>query len=159
MTITALGNTPVSKIGNPIVKDTGTPLFKAALEFVLSDIESTEENVSAAEYKTLCTDADEQTDSTEVTDDEEENIITSCLDCDAKFECEHFKNGGNDILADNGWTITVSKKNRSKPVLNKLDEQLELVLPMPEFMIDLDLSNIHLPAELLKKKTSEGYER
>lgn len=157
MTITKLGNTAVLKIGKPIVKNISAPLFKASLEALLSDIGSTAENVSAEKYKTLCDDSDEQTDNAEITDEEEETTITSCLDCDAKFECEHYKNGGNDILADNGWTVTVSKKNGGSRILNKLDEQPELDLPTPKLMTDLDLSNIHLPAELLKKRRPKGY--
>lgn len=151
MTVTELGNTSVLKLGEPIVKDTDTPLFKATLDGVLSDIGNAAESVAAAEYEPLCACADEASEEAdEVTD--EENTITSCLDCDAKFECEHFINGGNDILADNGWTVTVSRKNGGAHKLNKNDLIPELDLPMPDLTIDFDLSNIHLPVELLKKR-------
>lgn len=156
MTITELGNTSVLKLGETVGKDTDTPLFKTTLDGALSDIGDTAEKVITEEYTALCACADEQSDDeTEVTDGEEEKTITSCLECDVNYKCEHYKNGGNDILADNGWTVTVSKKNGTNPVLNKTDEQSEKPLSLLDMMIASDLSNIHLPAELLKKRRSE----
>lgn len=160
MTVTELGNMSVLKLGEPIFKDTDASLFKATLDGVLLNGDASE-NVSAAEYEPLCAFSDEAAEEAEEVADEEETTITSCLDCDAKFECEHFINGGNDILADNGWTVTVSKKNGGTHKLNKNDLIPELDLPMPDFAIDFDLSNIHLPVELLKKRRAEaaGYEK
>lgn len=156
MTITELGNTSVLKLGETVGKANDTPLFKTTLDGALSDIGGTAEKVIIEEYAPLCASADEQSDDeTEVTDEEEEKTITSCLECDEKYKCEHYKNGGNDILADNGWTVTVSKKNGANPVLNKTDEQSEKPLSLLDMMIASDLSNIHLPAELLKKRRSE----
>ena len=83
MTVTELGNMSVLKLGEPIVKDTGTPLFKATLDGVLLNGDASE-NVSAAEYEPLCAFSDEAAEEAEEVADEEETTITSCLDCDAK---------------------------------------------------------------------------
>ena len=156
MTITELGNTSVLKLGGTVEKDTDTPLFKTTLDGVLSDIGDAAEKVITEEYAALCTSADEHSDDeTEAADVEEEKIITSCFECEERFNCKHFMNGGNDILADNGWTVTASNKKGKNPVLNKTDEQDDKPMSLLDIMIASDLSNIHLPAEMMKKRRTE----
>lgn len=166
MTITELGN-----IANASVLNSGkiadgsaaASRFKAAFNDIFAETISASgfaaEELALTEYPTLCGDHEAEIsetgeteaaadDGTEVEDGE---LITSCFECPENYKCEHYLNGGNDILADNGWAIKVNKNGFH---LNKEVQQPQTVFAKPvDRTVIYDFSNIYLSADFKKRRS------
>lgn len=168
MTITELGNfanAPALNSGRIADGSTAASRFKAEFNDIFAETilvsESAAEELALTEYPTLCGDHEaviSETDEAESAAEDEaevedEDLITSCFECPENYKCEHYLNGGNDILADNGWAIRVNKRGFR---LNKgVDETPQTMFAEPfDRTVIYDFSNIYLSADF-KKRHSE----
>lgn len=166
MTITELGNfaSALTLNSGKIADDsTAASRFKAEFNDIFAETISASgfaaEELASAEYPTLCGDHEaviSETGETEAaaedeTEVEDEELITSCFECPVNYKCEHYLNGGNDILADNGWAIKVNKNGFH---LNKEVQPSQTMFAKPvDRTVIYDFSNIYLSADFKKRRS------
>lgn len=167
MTITELGNIAnmaASNSGRIADGSIAASRFKAEFNDIFAETisasEFAAEELALTEYPTLCGDHEAVISGTgeaeaaaeDETEVEDEELITSCFECPENYKCEHFINGGNDILADNGWAIKVNKRGFR---LNKgVDETPQTMFAKPiDRTVIYDFSNIYLSADFKKRRS------
>lgn len=166
MTITELGNfASASALNSGRIADGSTAASRFKAEFsdifaeTVSASEFAAEEPALTEYPTLCGDYEaviSETGEAEAAAEDEaevedEELITSCFECPVNYKCEHYLNGGNDILADNGWAISVSKNGFH---LNKEVQPPRTMLAKPvDRTVIYDFSNIYLSSDFKKRRS------
>ncbi|MDE7303810.1 MAG: hypothetical protein K2N60_10890 [Oscillospiraceae bacterium] len=168
MTITELGNIAnASALNSGRIADDSIAASRFKAEFndifaeTISASEFAAEELALTEYPTLCGDHEaviSETGETEAAAEDEaevedEELITSCFECPENYKCEHYLNGGNDILADNGWAIKVNKRGFR---LNKgiSDETPQTMFAKPfDRTVIYDFSNIYLSTDFKKRRS------
>ena len=130
-------------------------LFKTAMNEALSEMPEAD---ILAEYPTLCGCEDDKSeaaeeaaaeeDSSEIEDDTEE--ITSCLECEERFDCKHYQATGEDILAKNGLTVRKGKGGN----FGRTDDDImqELLVKPFDMSVVYDLSNIYFDVDEKKRR-------